>query len=180
MNTQCRVAAGNGAPTMSDQEHAMAVSARMTPQTGQDEVRLRLKPGMLRTGFVDGGWWPRSRDLLAELPELADALRASVGRVERVAFARSMWDAVPARRRGWADGRRIGLDGFAAFAPDTIWVVTPTTRNTPIFLVVVPPETPPALAADVLRQAAEGENLDEPDDLLGHPGRPRSRPHRPF
>ncbi len=86
-----------------------------------------------------------------------------------MAFARSMWDAVPARRRGWADGRRIGLDGFAAFAPNTIWVVTPTTRNTPIFLVVVPPETPPALAADVLRQAAEAENVDEPDDLLGHP-----------
>ncbi len=146
----------------------MAVSSR-TAQTSQDGIRLRLKPGMPRTGFVDGGWWPRSRDLLAELPELADALRASMGRIERVAFPRSMWDAVPARTRGRVDGRRVGLDGFAAFAPNTIWVVTPTTRNTPIFLVVVPPETPPALAADVLRQAGEAGNVDEPDDLLRGP-----------
>lgn len=44
---------------------------------GQDPspVRLQLKPEGPTTGFVDGAWWPRSRDLAAELPSLATALR---------------------------------------------------------------------------------------------------------
>ena len=33
-------------------------------------LRLRLKPKAATTGFVDGGWWPRSRDFAVELPGL--------------------------------------------------------------------------------------------------------------
>ncbi len=152
---------------MSKQEHLMVVSVGSAPAAGNDDVRLRLKPGIPRTGFVDGGWWPRSRDLVAELPGLAEALRASVGRVERVAFLPSMWDALPARTRGWVGGRRVGLDGFASFTPNTRWVVTSTSGLTPLFLLVVPPDTPSARAAEMLRRAADAENVDEPDDLLG-------------
>jgi len=35
-----------------------------------DGLRLRLRgPGVVG-GFVDGGWWPRTRDLSIELPPL--------------------------------------------------------------------------------------------------------------
>jgi hypothetical protein len=33
-------------------------------------LRLKLKPKAPTTGYVDGAWWPRSRDLSAELPAL--------------------------------------------------------------------------------------------------------------
>ncbi len=130
------------------------------------QLRISLKPGMPRTGAVDGAWWPASRDLVAELPALAEALRGPAGRVQRVAFGRTEWEAVPARARGWVDGRRIGLDGFAAFAPDVVWVATSITGSAPLFLVVVPADTPPERAAEILRRAGSPENLDGAADLL--------------
>jgi hypothetical protein len=46
---------------------------------------LRLKPKAPATGYVDGGWWPRSRDLSAELAALVEVLVVRLGRIERVA-----------------------------------------------------------------------------------------------
>jgi hypothetical protein len=146
-----RPAAGTAAPTMSD--------------PGQT-TRLTLKPGMPRTGAVDGAWWPGSRDLVAEVPALVAAFPTTAGRVQRVGFGRSLWDAVPHRTRGWADGRRIGLDGFAAFAADVVWVATSITGSAPLFLLVVPPDTAPDVAAGILRRAGSAENLETTTDLL--------------
>lgn len=119
---------------------------------------------------MDGAWWPTSRDLVAELPALVEALPSSAGTVERVAFGRAWWDPVPRRTRGWVNGRRIGLGGFEPFAPGIIWVATSRTGCTPIFLLVVPPETAPDRAADILRRAGDRENRDGPEDLLAQPG----------
>ena len=130
------------------------------------QTRLTLKPGMPRTGAVDGAWWPSSRDLVAEVPALVAAFPASAGRVQRVGFGRSLWDAIPHRTRGWADGKRIGLDGFAAFAPDVVWVATSITGSAPLFLLVVPPGTAPETAAGILRRAGSAENLETPAELL--------------
>jgi hypothetical protein len=129
-------------------------------------TRLTLKPGMPRTGAVDGAWWPSSRDLVAEVPALVAAFPATAGRVQRVGFGRSLWDAVPHRTRGWVDGRRIGLDGFAAFAPDVVWVATSITGSAPLFLLVVPPDTAPETAAGILRRAGSAENLETTAGLL--------------
>jgi hypothetical protein len=129
-------------------------------------TRLILKPGMPRTGAVDGAWWPSSRDLVAEVPALVMAFPTTAGRVQRVGFGRPLWDAVPHRTRGWVDGHRIGLDGFAAFAADVVWVATSITGNAPLFLLVVPPDTAPHAAADILRRAGSPENLETPADLL--------------
>src|SRR4051812_35019694 len=73
-------AAGTGAPTMSEPRY----DHPLTPWTGSGEdhgngARLELKPNFPRTGFVDGGWWPRSRDLRAELPDLIASLSAQLG-----------------------------------------------------------------------------------------------------
>jgi hypothetical protein len=149
----------------------MSDPARTTPDptrtdSGRPQSRLSLKPGMPRTGAVDGAWWPSSRDLVAEVPALVAEFPATAGRVQRVGFGRPTWDPVPQRTRGWADGRRIGLDGFAAFTPDVVWVATSITGSAPIFLLVVPPETAPDTAADILRRAGTAENLETPADLL--------------
>ncbi|HKS47628.1 MAG TPA: DUF5994 family protein, partial [Amycolatopsis sp.] len=49
-------------------------------------LRLRLKPKAPATGYVDGAWWPRSRDLSAELPTLLAVLAIRPGRIERVTY----------------------------------------------------------------------------------------------
>ncbi|MFI8454319.1 DUF5994 family protein [Kitasatospora sp. NPDC085464] len=42
-----------------------------TPAATDSTARLSLTPGGVRPGRLDGAWWPRSRDLLLELPALA-------------------------------------------------------------------------------------------------------------
>jgi Family of unknown function (DUF5994) len=52
------------------------------PPAGQSAppgLRLRLDPTLARGGILDGGWWPRSRDPDAELPELIAGLESSLG-----------------------------------------------------------------------------------------------------
>lgn len=66
---------------------------------------MRLKPEAPATGSVDGGWWPRSRDLVAELAAPAEVLTVRLGRIERVAFSLSNWDVTP--RKVVADGLRV-------------------------------------------------------------------------
>ena len=43
--------------------HAQRTSPKQTP-------RLRLKPKAPHSGYVDGAWWPHTRNLSTELPDL--------------------------------------------------------------------------------------------------------------
>ena len=43
-------------------------------------------------GVMDGGWWPRSRELAHELGELVDHLPVEHGRVVRASFSPPDWD----------------------------------------------------------------------------------------
>ncbi|HEY5854871.1 MAG TPA: DUF5994 family protein [Aldersonia sp.] len=50
--------------------------------------RLRLKSNEPRAVCVHGAWWPRSRDLAAELPGLLTVLPIQLGAIDRVVFDR--------------------------------------------------------------------------------------------
>jgi hypothetical protein len=136
-------------------------------------VRLELKPGTARTGFVDGGWWPRSRDLRAQLPDLVAALHTriggTVGPIQRIGFGRSQWDPIGKERLVTATGQ-VAFDGFQAFTPDLVWMVGRFTDQTPITLLVVPPETSEADATEALRRAATAGNTERPATLLAPAG----------
>ena len=58
-------------------------------------LRLRLKPQGPTRGQVDGGWWPRSRDLAAELPSLLAVLAVRLGRIERLTYHLTDWSPAP-------------------------------------------------------------------------------------
>ncbi|WP_030733611.1 DUF5994 family protein, partial [Streptomyces sp. NRRL S-237] len=58
-------------------------------------ARLSLTPKTTLAGLLDGAWWPRSRDLAAELPPLAAALQEPWGRVTRVTVNPARWPVVP-------------------------------------------------------------------------------------
>jgi Family of unknown function (DUF5994) len=53
------------APAISDTTSIPRLSSRARAHEDPGG-RLRLKPKAPKTGWVDGGWWPRSRDLAAE------------------------------------------------------------------------------------------------------------------
>jgi hypothetical protein len=135
-------------------------------------LRLRLKPKAPATGYLDGAWWPRSRDLTAELPALAEVLAVRLGRVVRAAYALSTWDPTPHRFE--IDGHRVRLEGFT-YQDQNIIHLTGTNRGR-ITLLVVPPETADQAGHDALMTAGHRGNIDRPEEILAASVLPTPRP----
>jgi Family of unknown function (DUF5994) len=138
-------------------------AAPMTTVEGRprEVLRLRLKPKAATTGFVDGGWWPRSRDLAVELPGLLAVLAVRLGRIERVSYHLGDWDPTPARLS--VEGGVVRLGGYRAQHADTVDVLAARQRVT---LLVVPPETSAPAAHDALMTAGHRGNTDNVEALL--------------
>jgi hypothetical protein len=150
---------------------ASLINDRHQPESAQhagERVRLKLKPKSANpTGFVDGGWWPRSRDLAAELPALAAVLAVRLGRIERVSYQQSDWDHGP--RRMVVDGTPVHLDGYRLRPVGTVDVIAATQR---VVLLVVPSDTAPEAAHGALVAAGHRGNTDGVADLLTAPNPP--------
>ncbi|MGW7535427.1 DUF5994 family protein, partial [Amycolatopsis sp. NPDC054798] len=125
------------------------MTAARSRETG---ARLTMKRAGSERGHVDGGWWPRSADLAAELPALAAALEAWVGPVARVSYHLDTWGTT-ARKVRLGD-RIVRLEGFRATDPDTVMVFGTDSRR--VSLLVVPREAPGGAARAALRSAAAG------------------------
>ncbi len=125
--------------------------------------RVVLKPPGSAAGFVDGAWWPRSPDLVAELPALVAVLAGRLGRAGRVTFNLTSWRPPP--RRLVVDGRDVRLEGFRTQHANTLTVIG-TDRRTRLTLLVIPPAADPEHAYQVLDTAAGRDNVDSPDALL--------------
>jgi hypothetical protein len=130
-------------------------------------VRLRLKPGAATTGFVDGAWWPYSRDLLSELPVLVRVLGdpaetgARMLRVERVSYNLGVWD--PTDGKIDVDGLVVRLGGYRSQDANTVDLIGHHHRLT---LLVVPPETAVETGYRTLITAAEAGNASSIAHLL--------------
>ena len=122
---------------------------------------MRLKPKAPTTGFVDGGWWPRSRDLAAELPRLLTVLSVRLGRIERVSYHLADWD--PTVRKINFGGGVVRLAGYRSQHPDTVDVIAARHRVT---LLVVPPEAAAQTAHAALMAAGHRGNTDDVEALL--------------
>lgn len=136
-----------------------AVTANEQPRC---PLRLRLRPKALSTGYVDGAWWPRSRDLAAELPALLAVLAVRLGEIPRVSYNLIEWDTAP--RQIAADGLRVRLSGFWSRPAHTVDVIAGDRRR--LTLLLVPPDTEPSTAHHAMMCAAERENIDTVEVLL--------------
>jgi Family of unknown function (DUF5994) len=137
-------------------------SAPTLPPTSTELQRLRWKADEAPTGFVDGAWWPASRDLAAELPGLVAALDGRLDAVERVSFRLDDWDAVPRRVR--IGDRVVRMGGFHSQPAATVLVTGGTYRT--ITLLVVPPGTDADTARAILATASSAGNTDDIATLL--------------
>ncbi|GAA5161922.1 DUF5994 family protein [Pseudonocardia eucalypti] len=126
-----------------------------------ERPRFRLKPQGPTTGFVDGAWWPRSRDLAAELPALLAVLMVRMGRIERVSYNLTTW--APTVRKIHVGGVVVRLAGYRSQHPDTVDVLSARHLTT---LLVVPDQTAPETAHRILMTAAHRGNTDRIPDLL--------------
>lgn len=144
---------------------------QVTPATGgpaaptrpdnQPHIRLTLKLDSRPTGVVDGAWWPHSRVLIDELPELMACLDDRIGPVSRVAYSLVTWPAAP--RRAIVGGRIVRLGGFRSISGDVIDLFGPRGR---VCLLVIPPGIASSHALRALERAAAPGNTDDDETLL--------------
>lgn len=125
-------------------------------------LRLRLKPKAEPTGHVDGAWWPRSRDLADELPELLRVLGVRLGHIYRVIYRAQEWTLAPAQ--ALIGGKRVLLEKSSYQPPDTIRLEGAHGRRHTLF--VVPPWGAPHLAHDAMMAAASPNDKTTVVDLL--------------
>ncbi|MFI9170848.1 DUF5994 family protein [Streptomyces lincolnensis] len=123
------------------------------PLPSQPVLRLRLAPhgGLPRS--LDGAWWPRSYDLLVELPRLLAGLPRVWGHVTSVTVNGAAWSAVPGRILVSNQVVRLRRN-LAASAAHTVVLLAPGRGRWD--LLVVPPDTP-EVAAEPLMAAAAGD-----------------------
>jgi len=140
-----------------------ALSPGRTLQRSHPLARLKLKPKAPACGYVDGAWWPRSRDLSVELPALLRVLTIRLGAVERVGYHLSDWDA-PTPRRINLDGTIVRLAGYRAPPRNTIDVLA---RAQTLTLLVVAPQASAQDAHRAMTAAGQRANTATADELLG-------------
>lgn len=113
-------------------------------------ARLVLTPKTALAGQLDGAWWPRSRDLTAELPLLVAALAGSWGRITRVTVNPARWPVIPPKVP--VAGHTLHVGWFAEQDPDKLILLSYTIGRWD--LLVVPPETGPAAASRLMAAAS--------------------------
>lgn len=140
--------------------------ARQLPSGVHETVRpgsalLRLETTQSREGVLDGAWWPRSRDIAAELPVLLSALTRHLGPVTRVGLDTAAWEGIPTRIV--VEDRVVRIDSFPV-GDDTVLI---TCGDQDIFsLLVVPPHASPEAARAAMAQAVRADNISRAGQIL--------------
>ncbi|MEE6310705.1 DUF5994 family protein [Plantactinospora veratri] len=143
--------------------HAAAASRATTiSPTPPSTPRLRMEPTGSRRTLLDGGWWPRSTDPVAELPGLVLAIDKLRGPVTRLVLAAGGWDTHP-HRLGVAD--RVLRLGY--FSSQPVSLLTALCDNGDrVDLLIVPPETASNTADAAMVLAAVTSNQVHPQHIL--------------
>jgi hypothetical protein len=116
---------------------------------GGIDVRVSFRDdGGSDDSAFDGAWWPRSRELAAEVPELIAELERRGVRIERFTYALDAWR--PAPRKVIVNGRVIRTGGFRSMDPQVVCLTWHGGQRR-ADLLVVPPETDVLTGARALR-----------------------------
>lgn len=137
-----------------------------TSATEPSKPRLRLRPDAA-TERLDGAWWPRSTDPVAEIPGLVLAIADLQGPITRVMLHGNDWDSHP--RRMAVDGRLVRL-GYFASQPAGLLIALSARAGARVDLAIIPPATAPDLAEAALKLAATNGNHTHAQDLVASAG----------
>jgi hypothetical protein len=145
-----------------------------------DAVHRAVRPGTAvvrmatthdRRGVLDGAWWPRSRDIAAELPALISALTEYLGPITRVGLDADAWERLPTRM---TIGDRVVHIDSSPVGDDTVLV---TRGERDLFsLLVVPPHAAPDAARAAMTEAVRADGATQAEQILIDTGTGRSAP----
>jgi hypothetical protein len=147
---------------------------RRNVRPGTAVVRLETSRDRQGQGILDGAWWPRSRDIGAELPALVAALIEHLGPVTRVGLDAGAWEGLPTRLV--VDDRVVHIDSFPV-GDDTVLI---TSGERDLFsLLVIPPHAAPDAARAAMAEAVRTGNLTRAEQILIDTGTDRTRGEQP-
>jgi hypothetical protein len=141
-------------------------ATRLLPDTCHQAAKpgtalVRLETTHERGGVLDGAWWPRSRDIAAELPALITALTEHLGPVTRIGLDATAWGQLPTRLI--IDDRVVHIDSFP-IGDDTALVTRGDQDH--FSLLVVPPDMTPGAAGAAMAEAVRADNVTQAAQIL--------------
>jgi hypothetical protein len=146
------------------QEGILMTTITRESRAPDDAVRLRLDPEPSRTTVLDGAWWPRSTDAVAEIPGLVKGLADRRGVITHVLLNTAEWDLPHPRRVGEGRGA-IHLGWYTSQPAGLATVMTDFGRDR-FDLLVVPPDASRASADVALSAAADATDRRHTPELL--------------
>ncbi|MEB8336864.1 DUF5994 family protein [Streptomyces endophyticus] len=120
------------------------------PHPSQSLLRLRLALHAGGPRAIDGAWWPRSYDLLVELPSLLAGLPRAWGHIASVMYNGAVWSPAPGRM--FVAGEVVRLRRSPTAATHTVVLLAPGHGRWD--LLVVPPGTTEEAAGPIMDGAA--------------------------
>lgn len=85
------------------------------------EIRLGLRSFRPVSEHVDGAWWPRSKNLVQELPDLLASVSEQLGPIVMVGYRHNGWDETPPLVD--IGGRTVELLGFSSDEPTSVILI---------------------------------------------------------
>lgn len=136
------------------------------PATGvsEDAARVRLDPHPSRTTVLDGAWWPRSGNAVAELEPLVRALAGLRGQITHVLLNADEWD-LPHPPRAAGGRGAVRLCWYASQPAGLVTIMSEFGRDR-FDLMVVPSATSQAAADTAMSAAADATDRRHAPELL--------------
>lgn len=127
------------------------------------QTRLLLDQSGAKKTLLDGAWWPRSTDPVAELPGLVQALDGLNEPVSRLILHAGDWAEHVAKI---PVGERIVRAGYFVSQPVSLVTVICGRDRGRFDLLVVPPTTDPEVAEAAMQMSVASGNPVHAQDIL--------------
>jgi hypothetical protein len=134
----------------------------VSPASAAADLRLRLELPRVPLTLLDGAWWPRSGDPVAELPALIRAIQQSRGYLSHVMLHSDGWESTP--RRLDVDGHMVRVAWFTS-GPAGLLTTTSHGRDR-VDLLVVPADAADGPAEVAMAAAADASNTMRAPEIL--------------
>lgn len=137
------------------------VRSGTAPSRGPLRLQMTEVPGRNRN-HVDGGWWPQTRDLAVELPDLVDHFPPRFGRIVRALVSPPDWDSAP--RHVQAARGHVTVGSFPR--DDSHLIHLTTADRTVLHILVVPPHFTHAQGDEALRASTTAGSTHSATEIL--------------
>ncbi|WP_102418638.1 MULTISPECIES: DUF5994 family protein [unclassified Mycobacterium] len=124
------------------------------------ENRLQLKPYRSVSEHIDGAWWPRTTNLVDELPGLLASVAERLGPVVMVGYRRNGWQETPPLAE--IGGQTVELLAFTSDEPASVILIGEDGHH--LTLHVIRPDA----GEEVARQALEQARMPADDAVPQH------------